>query len=151
MSMVFWIYSLLVFSRLKTNFAHVKLFHTDSYSIVWLRLLYKCGILRNNETTPYCIRINESIVLNLSFVTNYLDLEDEGEEGEICTQKGSPFLSAFFMSPKLEFRNRNLRWDGRRCISWRCSISCEDMLRNTASPFISLASPISGIGETSHS
>lgn len=62
----------LVFYFLKPNCAYVKLFNTEnalfiqSYDCIY----YTNITAENNETTPYCIRTNESVVLNRSFSTN---------------------------------------------------------------------------------
>ncbi len=63
---------LLIFSLLKTNFAYIQLFNTEDASSVqsYDCVYYKNVTLGNNETTPYCIRTNESVPLNRSFSTN---------------------------------------------------------------------------------
>jgi hypothetical protein len=75
-----WAHFLLVFSLLKTNSAYVKLFNTEnmlaiqSYDCIY----YTNVTAENNETTPYCIRTNESVSLNRSFTTN--TCENSGKE-----------------------------------------------------------------------
>jgi len=66
------IYLLLIFSLLKTNFAYIKLFNTeDGSSVQSYDCVYYTNVtFGNNETTPYCIRTNESVSLNRSFLAN---------------------------------------------------------------------------------
>jgi hypothetical protein len=75
-----WISILLIFCLTKNNFAFVKLFNTEntlatqSYDCIY----YIDETARNNDATPYCIRTNESIVLNRLFLTN--TCENSGQE-----------------------------------------------------------------------
>ena len=64
--------SVLIFSSLETNFAYVKLFNTeDGFAIQSYDCIYYTNITaENNETVAYCIRTNESVLLNRSFSTN---------------------------------------------------------------------------------
>jgi hypothetical protein len=66
------IYLLLILSLVKTNFAHVKLFNTEDASVVqsYDCIYYTNVEVANNETTPYCIRTNESMSLDRSFLTH---------------------------------------------------------------------------------
>ena len=63
---------LLIVSLRETELASLRLFHTEntlatqSYDCVY----YIYDPARLNDTTPYCIRTNESIILNRSFLTN---------------------------------------------------------------------------------
>ncbi len=64
----------------KNNFALVKLFNTeDASSVQSYDCIYYTNVtLGNNETTPYCIRTNESVLLNRSFSKN--TCENSGKE-----------------------------------------------------------------------
>jgi hypothetical protein len=66
------IYLLLILSLAKTNFAQVILFNTEDASVVqsYDCIYYTDVAAANNETTPYCVRKNESVSLNRSFLTH---------------------------------------------------------------------------------
>ncbi len=69
---------LLIFSLLKFDFASARLFNTEntlatqSYDCVYY--IFE----KRTDVTPYCIRTNESIMLNRSFSTN--NCENGGKE-----------------------------------------------------------------------
>jgi hypothetical protein len=67
-----WVYLLLICCLGKSDSAHVKLFNTEDARAVqsYDCIFYTNITAGNNETTPYCIRTNESVSLNRSFATN---------------------------------------------------------------------------------
>ena len=69
-----------IFCLLRTNFADVKLFKTENeVSVQSYDCVYYTNLTANSiQTTPYCIRTNESISLNRSFSRN--TCENSGQE-----------------------------------------------------------------------
>jgi hypothetical protein len=61
---------LLIFDLLKSNFAYIKLFNTeDAFDVQSYDCIYYTNLtIANNESTPYCIRTKESIILNRSSI-----------------------------------------------------------------------------------
>lgn len=75
-----WIYLLLICCLVNNNNGRVKLFNTeDAFAVQSYDCIYYTNeTAENNETTSYCIRINESISLNRSFSIN--TCENSGKE-----------------------------------------------------------------------
>ena len=67
-----YVHLILIVSLLKISSAYIKLLDTeDASSVQSYDCIYYTNItVENNETTPYCIRTNESVTLNRSFSTN---------------------------------------------------------------------------------
>ena len=83
-----WIERLfLIFCLVKTNSTSVKLFKTEnSVSVQSYDCVYYTNLAAYNiQTTPYCIRTNESISLNRPFTTN--TCENSGKEWTLRSLK----------------------------------------------------------------
>jgi len=69
-----------IFDLFIINCAYVRLYNTeDALAIQSYDCIYYTNVTaNNNETTPYCLRTNESVSLNRSFTTN--TCENSGKE-----------------------------------------------------------------------
>ncbi len=69
-----------IFDLFINNYAYIKLFNTEDASAIqsYDCIYYTNVTAKNNETTPYCLRPNESVPLHRSFTTN--TCENSGKE-----------------------------------------------------------------------
>jgi hypothetical protein len=66
------LYFVQVFGLFQINCAYIQLYNTENALIIqsYDCIYYTNVTAQNNETTPYCIRTNESVSLNRSFSSN---------------------------------------------------------------------------------
>ncbi len=78
---------LLIFDLFIINCAYIQLYNTEDASAIqsYDCIYYANLTAENNETTPYCIRTKQDILLSRSFTTN--NCENSGKEWNFRTLK----------------------------------------------------------------